>query len=81
MIKSLNMLKIRLKPTGRKKNILYRIVVMEEGRKRDGKVTDTLGWLNKQKKPISMKLDEEKMKSWIKKGAQITDGVRKILKK
>lgn len=73
------MLKIRLKPTGRKNNILYRIVVVEEGSKRDGKVNDTLGWLNKNIKP-SLKLDTKKMDEWLKKGAQLTDGVRKLLK-
>lgn len=52
---------------------------MEEGSKRDGKVTDTLGWLNKNIKP-SLKLDTKKMDEWLKKGAQLTEGVRKILK-
>ena len=75
------MLKIRLKPTGRKKRISYRIVVAEARSKRDGKVADDLGYYNPQVKPAQIKLDKKRLEHWISHGAEMTKTLRKLLPK
>lgn len=72
------MTKIRLTRLGKKHKPQYRIVVMSSTTKRDGKYIEKLGYYN----PIDKKLeyDNDKLKSWISKGAQPTDSVKKLLK-
>ncbi|MBU1110673.1 30S ribosomal protein S16 [Patescibacteria group bacterium] len=72
------MLKIRLSRTGRKNYPSYRIVVTEASRKRDGKVTETIGHYNLQTDPPQIKIKKERLEYWIAKGAQMTDAVRKL---
>lgn len=73
------MLKIKLAPTGRQKESGYRVVVIDEKAKRDGRSFETLGWIDlKGKKPI-INVDREKLAEWQKKGAQLTEGVKKKL--
>ena len=48
-------LKIKLKPMGRIDKKFYRIVVAEERSKRDGKVIDTLGFINPEGKKVKTK--------------------------
>ncbi|MBO5924805.1 MAG: 30S ribosomal protein S16 [Clostridia bacterium] len=74
------MLKIRLTRLGAKKNPFYRIVVMDSRKARDGEYVDQVGYYNPKKNPAEVKLDVEKAKDWISKGAQPTDTVRAILK-
>lgn len=71
--------KIRLKRMGRKKDPFYRMVVADERAPRDGRYIEELGYYN----PLSkdMKLDNEKAKEWLSKGAQPTDTARALLKK
>lgn len=64
--------------TGRKKAPRYRIVVTNERSKRDGKPLEILGSWNKAKNVL--KINKEKFDAWIKKGAQVTQGVAKLLK-
>ena len=74
------MLKIRLTRLDAKKNPFYRIVVMDSRKARDGEYVDQVGYYNPKKNPAEVKLDVEKAKDWISKGAQPTDTVRAILK-
>lgn len=73
------MLRIRLTRTGRTHAPAYRIVVMEKRSKRDGKYIDQIGYYNPNLKPAELKVDEQKMESWVKKGAQVSEGLKKIL--
>lgn len=68
---------IRLSRTGAKKNILYRIVVATTRSKRDGKNLEILGNYNPKFKKLE--LDKEKLNEWVKKGAIVTVGIKKIL--
>ena len=72
------MTKIRLTRLGKKHKPQYRIVVMDSHTKRDGKYIEKIGFYN----PFDKKLeyDNEKLKSWIGNGAQMTDTVKKLLK-
>jgi len=71
--------RIRLTRLGDKKSPFYRIVVADSRNARDGKVIDTLGTYNPLKSPAEIKLDGEKAKAWLVKGAQPTETTRSIL--
>lgn len=60
---------------------IYRIVASTRGTKRDGKFLEVLGQYNPNTKPASFKLVEDKLKSWIEKGAQPTKVVCDLIKK
>ena len=70
------MVRIRLMRMGRKKLPVYRIVVMDARRKRDGRALDFLGTYNPKSKEL--KLDIEGIKEWLSKGAEMTDRVKAL---
>lgn len=74
------MLKIKLQPTGKKHQISYRIVVAEDKSKITGTVLDTLGTYNPHLTENQMIVDKAKYESWLKKGAQPTGTIRKLVK-
>lgn len=73
--------KIRLRRMGAKKAPFYRIVVADSRYPRDGRFIEELGYYDPTKEPSVLKVDDEKAKSWIAKGAQPTDTVKKLFKK
>lgn len=72
--------KIRLRRMGAKKAPFYRIVVADSRYPRDGRFIEEIGTYDPTKNPSAVKVDAEKVTSWIAKGAQPTDTVKKILK-
>lgn len=73
--------KIRLRRIGAKKAPFYRIVVADSRYPRDGRCIEELGYYDPTKEPSVFKVDAEKAKSWIEKGAQPTDTVKELFKK
>ena len=73
--------KIRLRRMGAKKAPFYRIVVADSRFPRDGRFIEELGYYNPLTDPAEVKVDGEKAKEWISKGAQPTDTVKALLKK
>ena len=73
--------KIRLRRMGAKKAPFYRIVVADSRFPRDGRFIEELGYYNPLKNPIELKVNDEKVKNWIKNGAQPTDTVKSLFKK
>jgi small subunit ribosomal protein S16 len=73
------MVKIRLTRMGAKKSPFYRIVVADSRSPRDGKVIESIGYYNPITDPAEVKIDVEKAKDWLKKGAQPTDTVKALL--
>jgi len=71
---------VRLSVVGKKNRPLYRIVACTTRSKRDGKFLEILGTYNPHTNPPVLKLDKEKFSAWIKKGAMVSAGVRKIMK-
>lgn len=71
------MLKIKLTQRGKKNQRSYRIVVAQRRSKRDGKFIDDLGFFNPANKEL--KINQKKLADWQKNGAQLTEGVRKLL--
>ena len=72
--------KIRLRRMGAIKFFFYRIVVADSRYPRDGRFIEEIGYYDPTKEPTVLKVDAEKAKSWIEKGAQPTDTVKAILK-
>ncbi|MGI6188659.1 MAG: 30S ribosomal protein S16 [Clostridiales bacterium] len=73
--------KIRLKRMGAKKAPHYRVVVADSRSPRDGRFIEEIGYYNPVAKPEEIKIDVEKAKDWLSKGAQPTDTARVLLKK
>ena len=76
--------RIRLARGGAKKRPFYRIVVADSRRSRDGKFIDQVGTYNPmlhKDNPERVKIDVEKTKDWIAKGAQPSDRVTLFLSK
>jgi small subunit ribosomal protein S16 len=70
--------KIRLRRTGKKKEVHYRIVVAEASSAREGNFIENIGYLNPRQDPPEVRLDEEKARVWLSRGAQPTDSVKLI---
>lgn len=71
--------KMRLTRMGDKKSPFYRVIVADSRAPRDGKFIDILGTYNPLTNPAEVKLDSEKVQTWLKNGAQPTDTVRGLL--
>lgn len=73
------MIKVRLSKIGSKKNKFYRIVALDEQRKRSGKAMDVIGYWHPGTSTI--KIDKSKLKLWTEKGAVISSAVKKLAEK
>ncbi|HHW70007.1 MAG TPA: 30S ribosomal protein S16 [Clostridiales bacterium] len=73
--------KIRLKRVGSKKNPFFRVVVADSRSPRDGRFIEEIGYYSPLSDPVEVKIDVEKAKDWLSKGAQPTDTARALLKK
>ena len=74
--------RIRLSRVGAKKRPFYRIVVADSRRARDGRFIDRIGTYNPMlpaDHPERIKIDADKAKDWIQKGAQPSDRVHLFL--
>ena len=73
------MLKLRLKRIGRKRSPSYRLVIMENTCRREGRPIEEVGYYN----PISKtyKFDQEKITKWLQYGVKPTETVSNLLKK
>jgi small subunit ribosomal protein S16 len=73
--------KIRMKRVGAKNAPVFRIVVADGRSPRDGKFIEELGTYQPLKKGTNYKLDLDRAKYWLSKGAQPSDTVASFLKK
>ena len=73
--------RIRLRRVGRKKQPSYRIVVIDKQKARDGSFVELLGHYDPRTEPVTLKVDQEKARAWLDKGATPSDTVRSLLKK
>lgn len=71
------MIKIRLVREGVTKKPFYKIVATDERIKLSGRVFEVLGWWQPSKNVKTV--NAENLKLWVKKGAQITPAVKKLL--
>jgi len=75
------MLMIRLARFGAKKKPSYRVVVIEKERARDSRSVEVVGTYNPVRQPAEVKLDHERIEHWMRKGAQPSETVSRLLKK
>jgi len=75
------MVKIRLTQTGKRNAKQYRVIAIEEGKRRDGDAIEILGFYNPLVKPPQIILKKDRIDYWVSVGAVITDSVKKLIKK
>lgn len=73
------MLKLRLKRVGRKRSPSYRLVIMENTCRRDGRPIDEVGYYNSISKQYNFEV--EKIQKWLSYGVKPTETVLNLLKK
>jgi small subunit ribosomal protein S16 len=71
--------KIRLMRMGKKKQPTYRVVVADSRSPRDGRNIETIGHYRPRQDPPAADIDGEKALAWLRKGAQPTEQVQKLL--
>lgn len=72
---------LRLTRLGSKKRPFYRIVAMDKQSRRDGRALDILGYYNPMVDPAEIKVDKDKVKHWMDRGAETSDTVKSLLRK
>jgi small subunit ribosomal protein S16 len=65
---------------GARNNPIWRVVATDQRSPRDGRFIEVLGHYNPQTDPSTIDLDEEKIREWVKKGAQPSGTVKRLLK-
>jgi small subunit ribosomal protein S16 len=71
--------KIRLMRMGKTKQPSYRVVVADSRFPRDGRNIETIGHYGPRQDPSLVDIDGEKALAWLRKGAQPTEQVQKLL--
>ena len=70
---------IRLRREGTSKRPRYRVVVADSRAPRDGRFIEVIGHYNPITQPPTVKIDQDKAKTWISKGAQPSNTVKKLI--
>ncbi|MBI2051952.1 30S ribosomal protein S16 [Candidatus Roizmanbacteria bacterium] len=72
---------LRLMRLGKRGKPFYRIVVIDKKRKRNSKYIDKLGTYDPLSEQAEIQLDKQKFEYWVERGAVISEGLRRLLKK
>ncbi len=72
--------RLRLTRVGKKKQPTYRIVAADARSPRDGKYLEIVGTYDPRREPSAITVDNDKAVEWLKKGAQPSERVEKLLK-
>lgn len=73
------MVKIRLKRMGTAKRPVYRLVVADSRSPRDGRFIEAIGFYDPLPNPAVVRIDEDKVRIWMKRGARPSDSARSLL--
>ena len=71
--------KIRLKRVGKTKQPSYRVVVTDSRSPRDGRFIQAIGQYRPREEPSFIQIDADAALGWLRKGAQPTEQVQKLL--
>ena len=71
--------RLRLTRVGKKKQPTYRIVAADARSPRDGKYLEIVGTYDPRREPSAITVDNEKAVDWLRKGAQPSERVQKLL--
>jgi small subunit ribosomal protein S16 len=72
--------KLRLMRMGKKKQPTYRVVAADARSPRNGRFIEIIGTYDPRQEPSVVKIDTDKANDWIRKGAQPTETVARLLK-
>src|SRR5947207_689165 len=72
--------KLRLKRMGKKKQPTYRVVAADTRSPRDGRFIESIGFYQPRSEPSVVEIDNDKAVEWLRKGAQPSEAVQKLLK-
>ena len=72
--------KLRLMRMGKKKQPTYRVVAADGRSPRDGRFIEIVGTYDPRAEPSVVRLDNDKAVAWLRKGAQPTEPVAKLLR-
>ncbi len=72
--------KIRLARYGAKKKPFYRVIAADNRYPRDGRFLEVLGTYDPRNKTAGANLNLEAIHTWISRGAEMSDSVRRIIK-
>jgi len=75
------LVKIRLTRLGAHKRPFYRLIVADTRARRDGPFIEILGTYDPLKEPSEIKVDIEKARYWLQKGAQPTDTAKRLMQR
>ena len=70
---------IRLRRMGSSRRPAYRVVVADSRSPRDGRFIEVIGHYNPLTQPPTVKIDREKAREWIAKGAQPSNTVKRLI--
>ena len=73
------MVKLRLMRMGKKKQPTYRIVAADSRSPRNGRFIEIVGTYEPRRDPSVIEIDNDRAVDWLKKGAQPTERVAKLL--
>ncbi len=73
------MVSIRLRRIGSNRKPAYRVVVADSRSPRDGRFIEIIGHYNPLTEPPTVQIDREKADQWIKKGAQPSNTVKRLM--
>ena len=73
------MVKIRLMRVGKRKQPSYRVVVADSREARDGRIIEAIGQYQPRLDPSGISVDTDRAVFWLRRGAQPTNQVRKLL--
>jgi len=73
--------KVRLRRTGSKNDVCYRVVAADGRSPRDGRFLENLGWYDPKRPGVNFELKLDRIEYWKGKGAQLSDTVRSLVTK
>lgn len=73
--------KLKLTRMGSKHHPFYRVVAATDETRRDGRPLEYLGFYDPMKNPAEIRLDMEKINTWLANGAKPTPTVSSLIKK
>jgi small subunit ribosomal protein S16 len=71
--------KIRLMRVGKRKQPTYRVVVADSRSPRDGRIIETIGHYGPRNEPSQLDINGDRALEWLRKGAQPSESVQKLL--
>jgi small subunit ribosomal protein S16 len=74
------MVKIRFSRHGAKKHAFYHIVVTDSEAARDGRFIELIGTYDPARPMVQAKIDRDRLQYWLGKGAQVTVGLKKVIR-